>query len=161
MKINKVRTFKLFRNVSKQIETKLWKRWKYQALFLVVAFETDWKRLKHEENRLSPNVSVVSKRNLIATSPRHCDITYNVNFQYGGRQHIGRLVINGDSCIKINYWRSNGMQKEESHHGCLVRIEKSVPRDHCLASLAKASWCQIVTLWHIFLSTPHTHERPL
>ena len=25
------------------------------------------------------------------------------------------------------------MQEKESYHGCLVWIEKSVPRDHCLA----------------------------
>ena len=31
-------------------------------------------------------------------------------------------------------------------------IEKSVPWDHCLASLSKADG-------QIFLSTPHTHER--
>ena len=40
-----------------------------------------------------------------------------------------------------------------------MRIEKSDPRDHCLASLGKASWCHTVTLRQTFLSTPHTNER--
>ena len=31
------------------------------------------------------------------------------------------------------------MQEKESYPGCLVPTEKSVPRDHCLASLCKAS----------------------
>ena len=44
-------------------------------------------------------------------------------------------------------------------HGCLVQIKKSVPRDHYLASLGKASLCQTLTLRRIFLSAPHTHER--
>ena len=34
-KIYLVRTFHLFRNISKQNWNKLWKRWKYQAPFLV------------------------------------------------------------------------------------------------------------------------------
>ena len=29
------------------------------------------------------------------------------------------------------------MQEKESYHGCKVRIEKSVPRNHCLASVGK------------------------
>ena len=63
----------MFRNVSKQNWNKLWKRWKYQALFLVFRnTETmDYigkklKRLKQEENWLSPNFQLfrnVSKQN--------------------------------------------------------------------------------------------------
>ena len=30
----------------------------------------------------------------------HCDVTYDVNFQYGGRQRIGTWFINGDSYVK-------------------------------------------------------------
>ena len=69
MKINEVWTFQLFRNISKQTETRLWKRWKYQAPLLVfwklkqwIILGNYWNRLKHEENWLSPNVSVVSKQ---------------------------------------------------------------------------------------------------
>ena len=124
-KIDYVQTFQLFRNVSKQNWNKFWKRWKYQALFLVfrntetmdyigkklkrtetwrkltksnvsvvlkrfetklkqalkkvkipgpisgvskhwnsgLYWEKNWNRLKHEENWLSPHVSVVSKQN--------------------------------------------------------------------------------------------------
>ena len=40
-----------------------------------------------------------------------------------------------------------------------LRAEKSIPRDHCLASLGKAYRCQTVTLGRNFLSTPHIHER--
>ena len=43
--------------------------------------------------------------------------------------------------------------RKRIYHGCLVRIEKSVPRDHCLASLGTASWCQTVTLGRFFY--PH------
>ena len=49
--------------------------------------------------------------------------------------------------------------RKRIYHGCLVQIEKSVPWDHCLASLSTALWCQTLILWQIFLSTPHTHER--
>ena len=45
------------------------------------------------------------------------------------------------------------------YHGCLMWIEKSIPQDHCLASLGIASWCQTVTVGWIFQSAPHTHER--
>ena len=31
-------------------------------------------------------------------------------------------------------------------HECSVRIENSIPRDRCFASLGKASWCKTVTL---------------
>ena len=40
-----------------------------------------------------------------------------------------------------------------------VGIRKYALRDHRLASLGEASWCQTVTLGRIFLSAPHTHER--
>ena len=42
---------------------------------------------------------------------------------------------------------------------CEVWIEKSVPRDHCLASLGTALWCQTVTLGQIFLSAPNNQDR--
>ena len=48
--------------------------------------------------------------------------------------------------------------RKRIYHDCLVRTEKSVPRDHCLASLGKAKGCQTVTLGRSFLSAPHTHE---
>ena len=53
--------------------------------------------------------------------------------------------------------------RKSSCHGCLVRIVKSIPQDHYLESLGRASWCQsqTVTLGQIFLSAPHTHERLL
>ena len=39
---------------------------------------------------------------------------------------------------------------------CSVPIENSVSRDHCLASLSKASWCQTVTLGTEFsIGTSH------
>ena len=44
-------------------------------------------------------------------------------------------------------------------HGCLVQTEKSVPLDHYLASLGKASLCQTMTLEQVFLSALQTHER--
>ena len=83
----------------------------------------------------------------------HCVVTY-VNFQYGGWQSIGPWPINSDSYVKIKCWRSNDMQEKESIMGCLclVWIEKSVPRDHCLESFGKALWCQE---WEIFLSASH------
>ena len=56
--------------------------------------------------------------------------------------------------VKIKCWRSKGMQEKES----IMRIETSVPRNHCLALFGKASWFQTVTLGRIFLSAPHTHE---
>ena len=89
------------------------------------------------------------------------DITYDVNLKYGGRQRIGTWLNNGDSYVIIKCWKSKGMQEKGSIMvvGCLVRIEKSIPRDHCLASLGKASWCQTVNLGWIFLSTSHTNER--
>ena len=31
-------------------------------------------------------------------------------------------------------------------HGCSVRTKITISRDHCLASLGKASWCRTVTL---------------
>ena len=58
--------------------------------------------------------------------------------------------------IKTKHWRSKGMEEKEPFHGYLVQIETSVPRDHFLASLCKASWCQVVTLGRMFLFTPHT-----
>ena len=61
--------FQVFRNVSKQNWNKLWKKWKYQAPFLVFrnteTMDYIGKKLKRTEtgrNWLSPNVSVVSKR---------------------------------------------------------------------------------------------------
>ena len=50
-------------------------------------------------------------------------------------------------------------KRKRTYHGCLARIEKFVPRDHCLTSLCTASRCQTVTLGQIFLSAPHTSER--
>ena len=47
-----------------------------------------------------------------------------------------------DSSMATPTLKSNaGDQKvcNKKNHGCLVPIEKSVPRDHCLASLGKAS----------------------
>ena len=44
--------------------------------------------------------------------------------------------------------------REKIYHGCLVQIEKSIPRNHCLAPFSKASCCQTVTLRRIFLSAP-------
>ena len=35
--------------------------------------------------------------------------------------------------------------RKSIYHGCSVRTEISVSRDHCLASLGTASWCQTIT----------------
>ena len=48
--------------------------------------------------------------------------------------------------------------RKRIYHGCSMRIEKSVPLDHFLASLGKASWWQTMTLGRIFLSALHTHN---
>ena len=43
------------------------------------------------------------------------DLTYDVNFQYGGGQCKEMRHINGKPYIKIKCWRSNSLQD-----GCLV-----------------------------------------
>ena len=42
------------------------------------------------------------------------DVTHEVNFQHGIRQHIGTWLVNEDSYVKIKCWRSKGMQEKES-----------------------------------------------
>ena len=41
------------------------------------------------------------------------DVTYDVNFQYGGCHCIETCYINGDAYVKIKRWRSKGMQEKE------------------------------------------------
>ena len=71
----------------------------------------------------------------------------------------GRIRVCKDK-ICHHWWKSrktlSGVQ--EIHILSSVRREKSVPRDHCLTSPDRASWCQTVTLGRIFLSAPHIHE---
>ena len=45
---------------------------------------------------------------------RHCDVTYNVSFQYGGHQRKATWFVHGDSYVKIKCWRSKGVQEKES-----------------------------------------------
>ena len=42
---------------------------------------------------------------------------------------IGTLHVDGYSYVKIKHQRSKGMQKKRIYHGCLVRIENTVPHD--------------------------------
>ena len=55
--------------------------------------------------------------------------------------------------------------RKRIYHNYLAQTEKSVPRDHCLASLGfditRQSLVMPVTLGLIFLSAPHTHNRYL
>ena len=64
---------------------------------------------------------------------------HDVNFQFDGRQNIGIRLINGDTCIKIKTLEIKRYARKRIFHGCLVRIEKSVPLDYCLASVDTAS----------------------
>ena len=66
-------------------------------------------------------------------------------------------VLECDSLLATPTLKSNAEQKvckKRIYHSCLVRVEKSVPRDHCLTSLCKVSWCQTVILGWIFLFAP-------
>ena len=65
----------------------------------------------------------------------------------------------GECTLMMTYVKIKRYARKRIYYGCLVRIEKSIPQDHCLALLGKASWCQTVTLGQIFLSAPHTHEK--
>ena len=50
---------------------------------------------------------------------------------------------------------------KESIMVCEGEIEKSVPRDHSLASLGEPRDARQWSLGRIFLSTPHTNDRSL
>ena len=53
------------------------------------------------------------------------------------------VILCGNECYFYN--ETFGIERYARHESS-VRIENSVPRDHCFASLGTASWCQIVTL---------------
>ena len=58
--------------------------------------------------------------------------------------------------FKIKLSKSNGARKRIKHD-CLVRIENSIPRDLCFASLSKGLWCRTVTLGMEFsIRTSHS-----
>ena len=40
---------------------------------------------------------------------RYCDVTYDINFQYGGRQRKATWLVHGDSYVKC--WRSKRRQE--------------------------------------------------
>ena len=61
--------------------------------------------------------------------------------------------------LKSNAGDRKVCKKKKLSWMLVIFIEKSAPRDHCLALLGEASWCQTMTLGRIFLSAPHTHER--
>ena len=41
-------------------------------------------------------------------------MSHDINFQYGGHQHIRMLLVNGDFYVKIKCYRSKGMQEKDS-----------------------------------------------
>ena len=59
---------------------------------------------------------------------------------------------------KNNYicWPPISCIEKKIYHGCSLSLEKSVPRDHCLASLGQVSLCQTVTL-----GTNFTYRKPM
>ena len=80
---------------------------------------------------------------------RHCNVTYDVNFQFGRGQRIRTWLVNGDSFVESNA----GDQKvcKKKNLSWLFGVDRKT-----LASLGTASWYQTVTLGRIFLSAPHT-----
>ena len=42
----------------------------------------------------------------------HYDVTYDVNFQYGGHQHIRTLLVNGTSTLKSNFGDQKACKKK-------------------------------------------------
>ena len=47
---------------------------------------------------------------------RHCNVTYNINYQYDGCQRIGMWLVNGDCYVKINAMnvRDNNVCKKKN-----------------------------------------------
>ena len=79
---------------------------------------------------------------------RHNDI----KFENVLRQHHCIVAV-----FKIKHSKLKGTQEKRIKHEYSVRKENSVPRDHCFASLGKASWCQTVTLGTEFsICTSHS-----
>ena len=50
------------------------------------------------------------------------------------------------------------MVSKKKNHSCEGRIEKSIPRDHCLSSLGKPHDAKRRSMGRIFLSYPQTHD---
>ena len=77
-------------------------------------------------------------------------------FLHESRREGGSLIIvnkNINKCfvcffsVRSNFISlMNSYSRKRIKHECSVRIENSVPRDYCFASLGTASWCQTVTL---------------
>ena len=68
------------------------------------------------------------------------------------------MVIN--ATFKIKHSKIERYARKRIKHESSMRKENSVPRDHCFASLGKASWCQTVTLGTEFsIRTSHPRKR--
>ena len=62
------------------------------------------------------------------------------------------VIVCGNEChFKKKTFEIERYARKRIKHECSVQIENPDPRDHCFASLGKASWCQTVTLG------PRTH----
>ena len=64
--------------------------------------------------------------------------SYDVNFQYGGRQRIGTCPIKAIRTLKSNAGDQK-VCKKKNLSWLFGADKKSVPRDHYLASLGRAS----------------------
>ena len=69
--------------------------------------------------------------------------------------YLSLTRTSGSLFLNKKQWRA----RKSIHYSCEGRIEKSVPRDHCLSSLGKPRDAKRQSSGQIFLSYRQTHDR--